>query len=357
MTDVCDALARAQIENKTTLVQEPRLDPRIAEALVLMPTTKSAAPSIGSDYNTVLTAIAAMEAEDREGHDFFESLLPEISDIDVSEETITGIDGNTITLYIHRPLNHSGPIPGLIHFHGGGMAMMSATDPGYKYLRNAMAQSGLLVVGVEFRNSAGRLGNHPFPAGLNDCVSAVQWAHKNKKRLGLSSLIVSGESGGGNLSLATALRANREGWIDQIDGVFACCPFISGQYAEPPSSLGSIIECDGYMLDQAMTDAMVTAYDPNADHHNNPLAWPMQALQQDLESLPAHVISVNELDPLRDEGLVYAQKLCAAGVEARVQTVLGTPHAGELLFNQVVPDLFEKTIQAIADFVFLCEEK
>ena len=50
----------------------------------------------------------------------------------------------------------------------------------------------------------------------------------NREDLGVSTVVISGESGGGNLSIATALKANREGWIDGIDGVYAQCPYISG---------------------------------------------------------------------------------------------------------------------------------
>ena len=48
-------------------------------------------------------------------------------------------------------------------------------------------------------NSAGRLGCHPFPAGLNDCASEVRWTYRNRDALGISRIVVSGESGGGNL--------------------------------------------------------------------------------------------------------------------------------------------------------------
>lgn len=327
-----------------------RLDPRIAQGLTLMPATYSTSPEIDADYPTTLSAIADMEAEDRQRHDLFESLLPPINSVEVHQEVITGDDDNPITLYIHRPINQNSPLPGVVHLHGGGMAMMSATDPGYTFLRSAMAQEGMVVIGVEFRNSAGRLGSHPFPAGLNDCASAVKWAYEQKERLRLSSLIVSGESGGGNLSLATVIKAGREGWVNQIDGVYACCPFISGEYANPPAELASITECDGYMLDRSMTSAMGRAYDPQQAHKNNPLAWPLQASAQDLKALPAHSISVNELDPLRDEGLLYAQKLSEAGVDVVSRTVVGTPHGGELLFSQLVPDLFQKTLRSITGF-------
>lgn len=236
------------------------------------------------------------------------------------------------------------------------MAMMSATDPGYRFLRNQLAQMGMVVVGVEFRNSAGRLGCFPFPTGLNDCACAVNWVFARKRQLAMSSIVLCGESGGGNLSLATAIKARREDWIDQIDGVYASCPFISGQYTEPPSGLESILECDGYMLDRHMTSAMVKAYDPDDNHSSNPLAWPMHAHKSDLNGLPPHVISVNELDPLRDEGRVYAKALADAGVAHELRIVRGTPHGGELMFSQVVPDLFASTLHSIYGFALNAAE-
>ena len=71
--------------------------------------------------------------------------------------------------------------------------MATADDPDYIRWRNTLAELGMVVIGVEFRNAGGRLGNHPFPAGLNDCAAAVQWAHANREALGLSCIVVSGE--------------------------------------------------------------------------------------------------------------------------------------------------------------------
>ena len=53
------------------------------------------------------------------------------------------------------------------------------------------------------------MGNHPFPAGLEDCSSGIKWVHEKRDELGVSKIVVSGESGGGNLSIATALKAKR----------------------------------------------------------------------------------------------------------------------------------------------------
>ena len=206
------------------------------------------------------------------------------------------------------------------------------------------------MVGVEFRNAGGQLGNHPFPAGLDDCANALQWVHANRSSLGISTLVVAGESGGGNLSLATALRANREGWVDGIDGVYAMCPYIHGGYANPPQHLASLRENDDYgSLNCSMMAGLVKAYDPQGRHAANPLAWPYHAEAGDLEGLPPHVISVNELDPLRDEGIAYYRKLAAAGVSAIGRTVHGTSHSADQLFD-VLPEVCEETMRSIVGF-------
>ena len=129
--------------------------------------------------------------------------------------------------------------------HGGGMVLMTAADPLFVRWRNELARAGMLVVGVEFRNGGGRLGAHPFPAGLNDCASAVQWVDDRRAELGVSTLVISGESGGGNLSIATTLKAQKEGWRSAIDGVFAMCPYIYGGYGDPDPALLSLRENDG----------------------------------------------------------------------------------------------------------------
>ncbi len=208
----------------------------------------------------------------------------------------------------------------------------------------------LVVVGVEFRNGGGKLGPFPFPAGLNDCATSARWVIENRSSLGVTNVVMSGESGGGNLSLATALKAKQDGWVEDLAGVYAQCPYISGAYADPPSELPSLFENDGYFLSNNMMAPLARAYDPPGGNSTNPLAWPYHADADDLAGLPAHVISVNELDPLRDEGLVYYRKLVAAGVDATSRTVNGTCHAGDCIFRAALPEVYSATIRDIAGF-------
>jgi acetyl esterase len=273
-----------------------------------------------------------------------------IQGVTASTEMIKGVDGNDISLYMHRPTAATGNLPCILHIHGGGMAILEAAADGYVRWRDELAATGLIVVGVEFRNSAGKLGPNPFPAGLNDCTSALQWIADNKARLGISKVIVSGESGGGNLTIATTLKASREGRLQQIDGVYAQCPYISGAYDPKAPELQSLVENDGYFLGADAMAIMAKVYDPIGAHTTNPLAWPYYASVEDLRGLPPHVISVNELDPLRDEGLAYYRKLLAAGVSAVGRTVQGTCHAGDCIFRDAMPEVYLSTIHSIKSF-------
>ena len=353
MSENSDYLPGRLGRKDATLETDERADPRIVEALVaaggLAPGLDEIDPE--ATYEECLAYCAAFEDAAAEGNALLSATLPALESIDTATEIIDGVDGNQIQLYIHRPRKREGRVPCIVHIHGGGMVLMGATDPMFVRWRGALADLGLVIIGVEFRNGGGRLGNHPFPAGLNDCASAVQWADLNRDELGISTIVISGESGGGNLSLATALKANQEGWIDQIDGVYACCPYICGQYGDPPKTLLSLDENDGYMLSCRQMAALVKVYDPTNEHGTNPLAWPYHAQRTDLEGLPPHVISVNELDPLRDEGLTYYRKLLYAGVSAFGRTVHGTPHAGDMGYPDITPEIYRDTLASIHGFI------
>ena len=334
-----------------TFADDPRADARIAAAMAMMELAPGLdLPAPDSDYETALAYTTAFEEAAALAHPLMWEAMPAFDDVESTTETIQGSEGNDITLYIDRPKGLSGPLPGMVHTHGGGMVLMKAADPACVRWRKSVAQRGIVVVGVEFRNGGGELGNHPFPAGLNDCAAGAQWTIANKDALGINRIFISGESGGGNLAIATTLKAHQEGWSDQINGVYAMCPYISGAYANPPPELLSLVENDTYMLDAVQMSVLVKVYDPTGEHAGNPLAWPLQANVSDLQGLPPHVISVNELDPLRDEGLEFYRKLSAAGVPGSARTVHGTPHAGDMGFADIAPEVTEQTLASIAEF-------
>ena len=332
---------------------DPRADPRIAEQVRLVGGFGGGLEPLPAHatYEQCLDYCLAFEQIQAESHVAMTAMIPKFDGIEVHQQTISSSEGHPIKLYIHRPKHSAEDLPGLIHFHGGGMVISTAADPGYTFWRNTLAAAGMVVIGVEYRNGGGKLGNHPFPAGLNDCAEATQWTYQQRAFLKMRSLTLSGESGGGNLAIATALKANAEQWVSIIDGIYAMCPYIYGGYANPSPELLSLTENDDYLLGCSVMRSMVKAYDPKGENQQNPLAWPFHASISDLKGLPPHLISVNELDPLRDEGLAYYRKLLAADVRASARTVNGTPHAGDMTFVDVAPEVTTDTVASIAAFV------
>jgi acetyl esterase len=336
---------------------DPRADPRMVAALAPFGLdTAGEAPPVdaGSPREAQLEYIAAAETG-------FEGLfaaltqdLPPVEGVTRSTETITAPGGHEITLFVSRPTGATGPLPGILHIHGGGMVILQAAGPAYVRVRDALAATGMVVVGVEYRNGGGALGTHPFPAGLDDCTTALQWMHEHRDELGISSIVLAGESGGANLALATTLKAKRDGHLDLVDGTYAMVPYVSGLYGRSDedklAELPSMVENEGYFLTCASMAVMAEVYDPGAANARNPLAWPHFATDDDLRGLPPHVISVCELDPLRDEGLAYYRKLLAAGVDTTGRTVLGVVHAGDIIFQGALPDVFAATVADVHRF-------
>ena len=210
----------------------------------------------------------------------------------------------------------------------------------------------MISVLVDYRNAYTAAGRNPFPAGLNDCAAAVQHIAAHKAELGISKIILQGESGGGNLSITTAMKANREGWVSQIDGVFATVPYISGAYAWPLErqlkELPSLVENNGYLIQVENSAALAYYYGPNDLENSH--AWPYHASVDELKGLPPFVLDMNELDPLRDEGVAFGQKLAAAGVHVESKVDVGITHGAALVFRKLAPEFHNGAVRDIVAF-------
>jgi acetyl esterase/lipase len=268
-------------------------------------------------------------------------------------KVIKGVDGNDITLYISKPKDAKGPVPCIFHTHGGGMVVLQASCPLYHNWRNGLASKGLVVVGVEFRNATSV--ETMFPAGLNDCFSGLEWTFQNKSELGISKIVTSGESGGGNLSIALVLKAKKEGKLDMIQGNYALCPYIAGPSHYWNATYTSMTENDKIFLGVKLMAVLSECYagGPGSANEQDPLAWPINATVADLTEFPPCCISANELDPLRDEGLEHFRKLTQAGVSVYSRTLNGTTHGADVFFMAQLPEVANSTLRDIKSF---CDE-
>lgn len=284
--------------------------------------------------------------------------------LDIRDAHITSQpDQNSIKMRFTRRSDLDGALPLVYYIHGGGMASGSIDDPMYKCLDRMLAKHfDVAVMMVDFRNSTTPSSTPelaPFPGGLNDCYSGLGWVHDHADELGIdpARVCVAGESGGGNLAIATALKALQEGSQERLlpKGFFALCPFIAGEWPQEATHQGALGDShldsvnNGLFLSLGGGNAAL-AYGQDALDRKDILAWPGFATPDDLRGLCRCVISVNECDPLRDEGIAFYRTALSAGVDARCRQVMGTVHGGDLMMS-VVPSLAMDTLRCIADFV------
>ena len=333
---------------------DPRIDPRIKALLgaMALPTPKSVSSreelleqANSEESKATIAALKGfLELCDNE------DIAPSAGLTITTREFTSEPDGNIVKLQLIQP-DSTDPLPCVYYIHGGGMQAMSCFDGNYRAWGKILAAQGVSVAMVDFRNSivpssTPEVG--PYPAGLDDCISGLKWLSANAAELNIDPkrIIVSGESGGGNLTLATGLRLKRAGQLDLIQGLYALCPYIAGSWPldENPSS----IENNGILLD-LHNNIGAMSYGIEEFEKRNPLAWPGFATGEDVRGLPPTMISVNECDPLRDEGIGFYRLLLREGVEARCRQVMGTMHGTEI-FPIACPEISRDTARSIAEF-------
>lgn len=333
---------------------DPRIDPRIRQVFGNMPELA------GGDVESREAAVAAANTEAAVAARTQMKAMMELCDTEEiapsaglrvhTEQVTSEPDGNMINIQFIRP-DSDEQLPCVYYIHGGGMQALSCYDGNYRAWGKIIAANGVAVAMVDFRNALTPSSVPevaPFPAGLNDCVSGFHWVLANAGTLGIdpNRVIIAGESGGGNLTLATALKLKQDGKIALVQGLYALCPYIAGQW--PHEGSQSSVENNGILL-QLHNNAGRTVYGIDAFNEKNPLAWPGFSTLEDVRGLPPTVISVNELDPLRDEGINFYRLLLQAGVAARCRQVMGTIHGTEI-FPICCPDISRDTARDLAAF-------
>jgi acetyl esterase/lipase len=333
---------------------DPRLDPRIKAILAAIP------PITAGDVDNRETLLAEANSEAaRQGAELFRSFMDLCDSEEAApsaglrvhtEQMVSSPDGNLINLQVIRP-DSDETVACVYYIHGGGMASLSCFDGMYRGWGKIIAANGVAVVMVDFRNSVVPSSVPevaPFPAGLDDCVSGLHWVVANAAHLNIdpARIVVAGESGGGNLTLATGLKLKRDGDLALIQGLYAMCPYIAGTWPLPENP--SSTENNGILLDLHNNRGAI-GYGIEAFNEKNPLAWPSFATVEDVTGFPPTVISVNECDPLRDEGINFYRLLLRAGVPARGRQVMGTMHGTEI-FTIACPDISRDTARDIAGF-------
>ena len=211
--------------------------------------------------------------------------------------------------------------PGLImYIHGGGW-VIGNVDTYHDVTAQLAVASGKLVVSIDYRLAP----EHPFPAGLDDCLLAYRSLRQMLTEYGLdpNGITLMGDSAGGNLAAALCLLLKNLGEI-QPKRQILLYPATGYDYTEN-SEFPSVIENGyDYILTSARIKEYLELYCPDPQLRKSPYVAPI--LAEDLSGLPQTLIFTSELDPLRDEGEAFGKKLGKAGVPVKVWRAEGALH-------------------------------
>jgi acetyl esterase len=242
----------------------------------------------------------------------------------VADHTIP-VDGGEIAVRVYRPTAAS-DAPVVAFFHGGGWVLCDL-DSHDATARRIANDSGCVVVATDYR----RAPEFRFPIPVEDCYSALVWAHQHAAEIGgdPDRLAVFGDSAGGNLAAAVALMArDRNGPALQLQilaypVIDAACDTAShSQFGRELNLTSAEVR---WCWDQYL------AQPSDAGH---PYASPGRA--DSLAGLPRALVLTPEYDPLRDEGEAYAQRLADAGVPTKAVRYDGMIHS-LLAFSAALP--------------------
>lgn len=241
---------------------------------------------------------------------------PPPADMQVWEEEVAAAEHN-VPVRLYRPAGAPADgAPGLVYIHGGGF-MKGDLDSSDSVAWGFAEQAGAVVASVDYRLTP----EHPYPAAFNDCWVTLTWLHENAERLGIDRkrIGLAGDSAGGNLSAAVALKARDTG-----GPAIACAAIIypgTGLDQDYPSYLEF---AEGTGLTLAGTKAYRDMYLPGMQDTDDPYARPIMA--KDFSGLPPFWVHSAQIDPIRDDGREFAAKLAQAGVNVTYREAQGMIH-------------------------------
>lgn len=283
--------------------------------------------------NLPSVAAATIEVLSAKGEPAFQA----IGDID--HILIPGPAGD-IVARVYTPVDAAdGPFPVVVYYHGGGfvVANLDTYDASCRAVANG---SGALVVSVAYRQAP----EAPYPAAVDDAYAALQYVIANAGTINgdPERVAVFGESAGGNLAAVVSLLARDQGGSSPIHQVLVYPVTTFAPEGDQTRSIERFV--DAAPLNSAMLEWFGSYYltDPSIAR-TDPYVSPAIA---DLTGLPPATVILAEIDPLHDQGEIFAQQLTDAGVDTTVTTYEGVTH--EFFGTGAVVDKAVKAVEEAA---------
>ncbi|MFV0679544.1 alpha/beta hydrolase [Ottowia sp.] len=239
--------------------------------------------------------------------------VPKPDVVCVHDFTLPARDGFQLPARLYADSAAKG-LPTLLYMHGGGFTIGSIES--HDTFCRVLAQlSGVAVVSLNYRLAP----EHRFPTAVHDCWDALHTLVREGAALGLDTtrLAVGGDSAGGTLAAVTALHARDEGIALALQ--LLIYPGTTDHQDTPSHS----VFADGPVLDKAMIDWFFHHYIDSVDRSD----WRFAPLKSaEVDGVAPAWVGLAECDPLVDEGVLYADKLRAAGVPVNLEIYRGVVH-------------------------------
>lgn len=239
--------------------------------------------------------------------------------VNVTVHRIRGYENGVLNTYVIEPKNSDNNMPCLVFFHGGGF-MLKASGVHYKFAKEYAYRLPCKVVYVDYRLAP----KYPFPIPVEDCFETYRWVLDNADMLGIKKdkIVIGGDSAGGNLAAAVTFMARDR------------------KLQLPIAALLIYPATDRRMITESMRKYKDT---PVWDARRNQLMWnaylkgqmpepmeyasPIEAAS--LEKFPRSYIETAEYDCLRDEGIMFGERLREAGVDVQLYEIKNACHGFE----------------------------
>jgi acetyl esterase len=234
----------------------------------------------------------------------------------VEDMEVAGPDGPIpVRIYWPREVADGEVLPGLLWFHGGGW-VIGSVDGEDATARRLATMADCVVVSVEYRLAP----EHPYPAAITDAYAATVWTVQNAPRIGVdpSRVAIAGYSAGANLTAVVAQQLRDRG------GPTVVHQLLVNPVTDCTMDTASYAANDRYLLTPTMMKWFFDFYAPEGVDRTRPDISPLRA--SDLSGLAPATVITAEYDPLRDEGMAYAEAMRAAGVRVDAKTYPGQIH-------------------------------
>jgi acetyl esterase len=249
------------------------------------------------------------------GANVLEIARPEVAG--VQDALIPTRDGQSVSARLYRPIGSdvATMLPALVYFHGGGFVIgnIATHDILCRQLCNL---AGCVVMSVDYRLAP----EHRFPTAAHDAWDALLWLQANAAAHSVDAarLAVGGDSAGGTLAAVCAIKARHAGLPLALQLLFY--PGVSAHQDTPSHRQFA----SGYVLDAEQIQWFFNHYLRNAADREDWRFAPL--LASDVDRVAPAWIGLAELDPLVDEGVLYGDKLRAAGVAVELEIYRGVTH-------------------------------